>query len=108
MPTISEASNLFTEIIVFTTEPEHQQPLIDAISSEIERWVKHCPGFISATFHKSLDGTKVANYAQWKSQADWQAFTKDMQGNVLGKKITQVGIKASEAHSYQVQRVIEA
>lgn len=108
MPTISEASKLFTEIIEFTVEPEHQQPLIDAIGGEVERWVKHCPGFISATFHKSLDGTKVANYAQWKSQADWQAFTKDMQGNVLGEKIKQVGIKASKGHSYQVQRVIEA
>ncbi|MCC5621375.1 antibiotic biosynthesis monooxygenase [Nostoc sp. CHAB 5715] len=65
-------------------------------------------GFISASYHKSLDGTKVVNYAQWKSQADWQAFTQDPQGAALGEKIKQVGIKASEASSYQVQRVIEA
>jgi heme-degrading monooxygenase HmoA len=108
MATISTASNLFTEIVVFTVEPEHQQPLIDAIVSEVDRWVKHCPGFISASFHKSLDETKVVNYAQWQSQADWQAFTKDPQGAVLGKKISQVGIKASEASSYQVEHVIEA
>ncbi len=30
-------------------------------------------GFISANIHKSLDGTKVANYAQWKSR---HAFEK--------------------------------
>lgn len=108
MPTISETSNVFTEIVVFTVGPEHQQQLIDAIVGEVERWVKHRPGFISATYHKSLDGTKVVNYAQWQSQADWQAFTEDPQGKFLGEKIKQVGIKASEGHSYQVQRVIEA
>ncbi len=108
MPNISETNNVFTEIVVFTVEPEQQQKLIDAIVGEVERWVKHCPGFICATYHKSLDGTKVVNYAQWKSQADWQAFTKDPQSKALGEKIKQVGIKNSEAHSYQVQRVIEA
>lgn len=107
MPTISE-SNVFTEIVVFTVEPEQQQQLIDAIVSEVDRWVKHRPGFISASYHKSLDGTKVVNYAQWQSQADWQAFTEDSQGATLGDKIKQVGVKANEAHSYQVQRVIEA
>ena len=107
MPTISEAGNLFTEIVVFTVEPEQQQALIDAIVGEVDRWVKHSPGFISASYHKSLDGTKVVNYAQWQSQGDWQAFTQNPQGKVLGEKIKQVGIKASEASSYQVQRVIE-
>lgn len=108
MPTISEASNLFTEIVVFTVAPEHQQPLIDAIVGEVDRWVKHRSGFISASFHKGLDGTKVVNYAQWQSQADWQAFTQDPQGKVLSEKIKQVGIKASEGHSYEVQRVVDA
>ena len=108
MPKISEASNVFTEIVVFTVEPDHQQPLIDAIVREVDRWVKHCPGFISASYHKSLDGTKVVNYAQWQSEADWKAFTQDSQGKVLGEKIEQVGIKTSEASSYQIQRIIEA
>ena len=108
MPTISQAGHVFTEIVVFTVEPEHQQPLIDAIVSEVDRWVKHQPGFISASFHKSLDGTKVVNYAQWQSQADWRAFTQDPQGKVLSEKIKQVGIKTSEGHSYEVQRVVDS
>ncbi len=108
MPAISESSTVFTEIVVFTVEPEQQQALIDAIVGEVERWVKHRPGFISATYHKSLDGTKVVNYAQWLSQADWKAFTEDSQSAVLGEKIKQVGVKGADAHSYQVQRVIEA
>ncbi|GAC1449844.1 MAG: hypothetical protein NVS2B14_20280 [Chamaesiphon sp.] len=108
MPTISETSNIFTEIIVFTLEKEQQQNLIDAIVSEVDRWVRHCPGFISATFHKSLDGTKVVNYAQWRSQADWQAFTEDPQVAIIREKINQIGVKERNAQSYQVQQIIEA
>jgi heme-degrading monooxygenase HmoA len=35
-----------------------------------ETSVRHMPGFISATLHRSLDGTKVAMYAQWRSVDD--------------------------------------
>ncbi len=51
MPTISENGNLFTEIVVFTVKPEQQQELVDAIISEVERWVRHRPGFVSSNFH---------------------------------------------------------
>jgi len=34
--------------------------------------MRHLPGFVSANVHRSLDGTKVVNYAQWESQ---DAFT---------------------------------
>ncbi len=108
MPTISQASNLFTVIVVFTVEPAQQQALIDAIISEGDRWIKHRSGFLSASLHKSLDGTKVVNYGQWRSQADWQAFTEDPQSAGLNEKFKQLNVKANEFNSYQVQCVIEA
>ena len=39
--------------------------------------MRHIPGFISANIHRSLDGTKVANYAQWRSVEDFQAMLKN-------------------------------
>ncbi len=35
--------------------------------------MKSLPGFVSANIHRSLDGKKVVNYAQWRSQADFDA-----------------------------------
>jgi heme-degrading monooxygenase HmoA len=32
------------------------------------------PGFVSANFHKSLDGTVVTNYAQWRTREDFEAM----------------------------------
>jgi quinol monooxygenase YgiN len=39
--------------------------------------VRHAPGFISASLHRGLDGTKVTMYAQWRSLGDYEA----MRGN---------------------------
>jgi heme-degrading monooxygenase HmoA len=36
--------------------------------------MKHLPGFVSATIHRSLDGAKVVNYAQWRSKEDFAAL----------------------------------
>lgn len=106
MPMISEDSNVFTEIVMFTVEPEQQQKLVDAIVSEVERWVRHRSGFLSANYHLSLDGTRVVNYAQWTTQEAWQAFNQDPEIAVLAEKIRRVGVKP-DGHSYKVQRVIE-
>jgi hypothetical protein len=34
-------------------------------------------GFISANIHKSLDGTRVVNYAQWKSKEAFEKMLKN-------------------------------
>ena len=39
-----------------------------------ESTMKHLPGFVSATVHRSLDGAKVVNYAQWRSREDVAAL----------------------------------
>jgi hypothetical protein len=35
------------------------------------------PGFVSANLHVSLDRKHVANYAQWKTRADFEAMLKN-------------------------------
>jgi heme-degrading monooxygenase HmoA len=39
--------------------------------------VRHAPGFISASLHRGLDGTKVTMYAQWRSVEDYQAMREN-------------------------------
>ena len=66
-----------TLINVFTVEPERQQELIELLTKATEESVRHAPGFISATLHRGLDGTKVTMYAQWRSNDDYQAMRRD-------------------------------
>jgi heme-degrading monooxygenase HmoA len=72
---ISREGDLVTLINVFETKPEQQQELIDQWLGFIEQ-VKEAPGLIGAALHRSKDGTRVINYAQWRSETDFDHFTK--------------------------------
>jgi quinol monooxygenase YgiN len=77
MTTISPNRKLVTLINVFTVEPANQQQLIELLARATETSVRHAPGFISASLHRSLDGTKVTMYAQWRSLEDYQAMREN-------------------------------
>jgi quinol monooxygenase YgiN len=70
-------SGIVTLINVFTVDPANQQRLVDLLTRATDGFVSRAPGFISSTLHRSLDGTKVAMYAQWRSVADYQAMRGD-------------------------------
>jgi antibiotic biosynthesis monooxygenase (ABM) superfamily enzyme len=65
MPIIQANDGFITQINVFTVAPEKQQELIDLLS-DAAAFASSISGWISASIHRSLDGTKVVNYAQSK------------------------------------------
>ena len=77
MTNIKKNSGIITLINVFTVEPENQQKLIDLLIEATEKVMNKQEGFISANIHKSLDGTRVVNYAQWKSQEVFEKMLKN-------------------------------
>ncbi len=99
MPTVAKNNEVITVIVIFTVKPERQQELIDTIIS-FTVTVKQQPGFVSASLHKSLDGVKVANYAQWKSQSDYQAFVNNNDVQAVGAKLSE--FPRPDAHVYEV------
>ena len=72
--TIQTDQSICTMINTLTVKPEKQQELIDYLKQMTYEAVVHCPGFISANFHLSKDGTCIINYAQWRSREDLQAM----------------------------------
>jgi quinol monooxygenase YgiN len=77
MTTISPSRMLVTLINVFTVEPANQRKLLELVARATENSVRHAPGFVSASLHRSLDGTKVTMYAQWRSVEDYQAMREN-------------------------------
>jgi quinol monooxygenase YgiN len=77
MVTISPSRRLVTLINVFTVEPVNQRQLLELLARATETSVRHAPGFISASLHRSLDRTKVTMYAQWRTLADYQAMREN-------------------------------
>ena len=68
MPIIRADTGVITQINVFTVPEGGQQALIDLLR-EAAMGCRGIPGWMSASLHRSLDGTRVVNYAQAQDQA---------------------------------------
>jgi quinol monooxygenase YgiN len=77
MTTISAKNDVMTLINMFTVEPANQRRLVELLTEATEVSVRRAPGFVSASLHRSTDGTKVTVYAQWQSIDDYQAMRQD-------------------------------
>jgi hypothetical protein len=77
MPDISTTNHVVTVINVFTVDPINQQRLVELLTRATEVSVRYAPGFVSASLHRSTDGTKVTEYAQWRSVEDYAAMRQD-------------------------------
>ena len=100
MTTISKDKRVVTLVNVFTVAPENQQRLIDMLVEATEKTMKRVPGFVSANIHRSLDGVRVANYAQWRSREDFEAMLKNPEAAAHMKPITEIA--QFDAHLYEV------
>lgn len=68
MPTISIDDKISSVILIFQVDPKKQSALIEAGIENSKKVMGKKLGFISASFHKSLDGTSMVTYAQWKNR----------------------------------------
>jgi|SRR5580698_1516462 hypothetical protein len=66
MPSIKANVGIVTQINVFTV-PEGGQPALIELLKQAAQFASSTPGWISASVHRSRDGTRVVNYAQTES-----------------------------------------
>jgi quinol monooxygenase YgiN len=77
MSTITAHTDHVTLINVFTVQPDRARQLADLLTAATEDVMQHIDGFISANIHLSTDGTRVVNYAQWRSVEAMDAMRED-------------------------------
>ncbi len=101
MTTIRVGTPLVTLINVFSVKPERQQELIDLLVEATEAVMQYQPGFISANIHRSFDGQRVTNYAQWRSREDFEAMLRKPEARVHMQQAGDVAA-SFEPHLYEV------
>jgi heme-degrading monooxygenase HmoA len=106
MTQISRGGNVVTLINVFTVEPKNQQRLLDLLAEATKAVMNGMPGFVSANLHKSLDGTKVVNYAQWQSREEFEAMFDNAEAAAHMREAEKIAEKI-EPHLYEVSFVDE-
>jgi len=101
MTTIQAGVPLATLINVFTVKPERQQELIDLLAEATEAVMRHQPGFISANLHRSFDGQRVTNYAQWRSREDFETMLQNPAAQIHMRQAAETA-ESFEPHLYEV------
>ncbi len=100
---VTREGHLVTVINVFETKPEQQQELIDAWIRFVEE-VRGEPGMIGAALHRSTDGTRVVNYAQWRSVEDFERFVKKYREQMYARRPLAERV---DPHLYEVVYLFE-
>lgn len=72
--TIDPNRDLMTLINVFEVDPTRCDELVEDLVTATDETISGLDGFVSANIHRSDDGTRVVNYAQWASRAAYQAM----------------------------------
>jgi heme-degrading monooxygenase HmoA len=92
--TIRADAPVVTLVNVFTVDPEKQQRLIELWQRATDELIRHLPGFVSANIHRSLDGTKVVNYAQWESADAFNSFLRHAEASEYLRQLSEIGTPA--------------
>jgi hypothetical protein len=83
------------------------QQLLDLLVEATQSVMNKLPGFMSANLHKSFDGTRAVNYAQWRSVEAFEAMLTDSEVIVHMKEVEEIAEKI-EPRLYEVSFIDEA
>ena len=104
MTVITAHADHATLINVFTVQPERARELTDLLIAATDDVMQHIDGFISANIHLSTDGTRVVNYAQWRSADAMQAMQQNPTAREHMAKAAELS-DGFEPHLYTVESV---
>jgi quinol monooxygenase YgiN len=95
-----------TLVNVFDVDPAKQQELVELLVEGTEQVMQHRPGFVSVNLLASKDGSRVVNYAQWRSPDDVKATLADP--DVQGYARRAAELAQATPHVYSVVSVHHA
>ena len=106
MVTIAKDNDVVTLINVFIVAQEDQQRLVDVLVDATRKVMSKQPGFVSANIHRSLDGTRVTNYAQWRSTETFETMLQNQEAAEHMGEAARIA-ERFEPHLYEVSFVDE-
>jgi hypothetical protein len=90
MPNIEARNGVVTHVNMFTVPPDRQQELVDSLIETVNA-ARAVPGWLSASVHRSYDGSKVINYVQFASHEAAQAVLKHLAAGGYLQRNTSLG-----------------
>jgi len=104
---IDAGGGLVTLINAHACRPENQEQLIELLLEAAANAYSHLPGFVSASIHRSADGIRVTNYAQYRTREAVAAVQSSPAVRAYIERIRASGLVTGfEGHAYTVAGVV--
>lgn len=88
MPIIEEGRSYATFVNVFSVDPSNQDEVTRILVRISDEVAVKFPGFISASTHKSTDGTRIFNYLQWRTSEDLAEMQRSLEFRNIGAEFS--------------------
>jgi quinol monooxygenase YgiN len=105
MPELISGAEYATFINTFRCEPSNQDEVVQLNIDIVDHVAATFPGFISATVHRSADGTRVFNYLQWESAEHLAEMQRSPEFQAIARGFA--GLIEFEPHECEVVHVGE-
>ena len=105
MPEIRGDVQFATFINTFRCQPADQDQVVQLNVDIVDHVASTFPGFISATVHRSTDGTRVFNYLQWESAEHLAAMQRSPEFQAIGRRFA--GLIEFDPHQCEVVHIGE-
>jgi quinol monooxygenase YgiN len=106
MPEIVSGVGYATFINTFRCVPSDQEEVVQINIDIVDQVASASPGFISASIHRSADGTRVINYLQWKTPEHLAAMQRSPAFQAIARRFT--GLIEFDPHQCEVVYVSQA
>ena len=106
MPEIVRGGQYVTFINTFRCDPHDQAEVVQINVDIVNQVASRFPGFVSASVHRSTDGTRVINYLQWESAEHLAAMQRSAEFQAIGRRFA--GLIEFDPHQFEVVHIREA
>jgi quinol monooxygenase YgiN len=105
MPEIRPDAEYATFINTFRCQRADQDDVVKINVDIIEQVASTFPGFISASVHRSTDGTRVFNYLQWETAEHLAAMQGSPEFQTIARRFA--GLIEFDPHACEVAHVAQ-
>ena len=105
MPEIRRDPRFATFINTFRCRPQDQDEVVRINVEIVDQVASTSPGFISASVHRSTDGSRVFNYLQWETAEHLAAMQRSAAFQAIARQFA--GLIEFEPHECEIAHVGE-
>lgn len=87
MAIIDDFRGIITVFVEFKIDPAKTEIVINQLKEFYSNYAKGSHGLVSVNYHLSFDSNFIFNYAQWKTEEDFDNFIKDKKNLAFMKSI---------------------